>query len=451
VGDFNGDGKPDIAVANLDSTYASIMLGNGDGTFQPPVNYEVGNFTCTGISVGDFNGDGKTDLAVTTGDATLFILLGNGNGTFQSPFLYYLAGSARSVVVGDFNGDGKADLGVTGSYFNLLYGNGDGTFGAPVMYQSNITGGAYGIGAADFNGDGRTDVALAACCEDPGAAVMLGTFPAPTTTSLTSSPNPSHYGRTVNLTATVSPSTATGTVAFDRGANLLGTGILSNGIATLAVSTLAAGDHSLIAVYGGDPNDATSTSPAIAQIVDKAITATTLASSPNPSTFRQDVRLTATVSPSAATGTVTFYGGSNALGTVSVDAGTATLTLSTLSAGPHSLTAAYSGDANDTTSTSAALVQIVRDTTSTSLTSSPNPSNLNQAVTFSALVSPSSATGTVAFYRGSTSLGSGTLTNGKATLSVSTLSAGSHAITATYNGNSVDAPSTSTILTQVVK
>jgi hypothetical protein len=158
----------------------------------------------------------------------------------------------------------------------------------------------------------------------------------PTTTELVSSLNPSNYGQNVKLTATVSPPTATGKVTFNQGSTSLGTAAMSEGTATLSESTLAAGEYSLTAVYGGDPNNATSTSPVLAQVVNKDKTTLKLTSSPNPSTFRRNVALTATVSPSTATGKVTFYAGSNALGTASVSAGTATLTLSTLSAGPHS-------------------------------------------------------------------------------------------------------------------
>src|SRR5207245_522918 len=119
----------------------------------------------------------------------------------------------------------------------------------------------------------------------------------------------------VVLTVTVSPSTATGTVTFKDGLTSLGTGTLSGGTATLALSTLVAGSHSLTAVYGGDINDGGSTSPVLTQTVNPAATTTALTSSANPSIFAQNVVLTATVSPSTATGTVTFKDGSTSLGT----------------------------------------------------------------------------------------------------------------------------------------
>jgi len=163
VGDFNGDGKSDLAVADANSNTVSILLGNGDGTFQTAVNYAVGSWPSS-VAVGDFNGDGKADLAVADANSnTVSILLGNGDGTFQTAVNYAVGNGPVSVVVGDFNGDGKADLTVanvnTNSAVSVLLGNGNGTFQPAVNYPAGNLPASVAVG--DFNGDGRVDLAVA--------------------------------------------------------------------------------------------------------------------------------------------------------------------------------------------------------------------------------------------------------------------------------------------------
>jgi hypothetical protein len=187
-----------------------------------------------------------------------------------------------------------------------------------------------------------------------------------------------------------------------------------------------------------------------------AATSTALASNLNPSTVGQSVTFTATITGASPTGTVQFKDGATNLGAVVAVSGAATaqLTTSALTQGTHAITAVYSGDANNATSTSPVVDQVVNagaaGATTTALSSSVNPSLVGQSVTFTATVAGASPTGTVEFFDGATSLGSGALAGGAATLSTSSLTLGTHLITAVYGGDAGNGGSTSPIVSQSV-
>jgi len=174
VGDFNGDGKLDLATANLYGGSVSILLGNGDGTFQSHVDYPVGSEPFA-VAIGDFNGDGKLDLAVANdASSTVSILLGRGDGTFETHVDYATGLNPFSVAVGDFNGDGKLDLAVaneTSSTVSIFLGKGDGTFNTRVDYPTGFSP-TY-VAVADFNGDGKLDLAVANS-GDNTVSILLG-------------------------------------------------------------------------------------------------------------------------------------------------------------------------------------------------------------------------------------------------------------------------------------
>ena len=184
-------------------------------------------------------------------------------------------------------------------------------------------------------------------------------------TSLASSLNPSTYGQAVTFTATVSHTASpvpTGTVTFKDGSATLGTSTLdSSGIATLTTSTLAAASHTITAVYGGDANYLGSTSAALHQVVNKATTSSTVASSLNPSHHGQKVTFTATVTSTAGTptGFVEFMDGATLLSAGALSGGTAAFSTAVLTTGTHNITVAYIGSSNFAGSTSPILVQTV--------------------------------------------------------------------------------------------
>ena len=188
VADFNGDGKLDLAVVNTPSVYdtpgtVSILLGNGDGTFKAPVTYPAGN-SPFGLVAGDLTGDGKPDLVVTNGvgNGMYSVLLGNGDGSFQPPVTYNLPWlNSGNALLADFNHDKKLDLAILGNGgVCVLPGNGNGTFRSEICSLTPQIG-ENSLAAADLNNDGNLDLALTSF--DSGVVVMLGngdgTFQAP--------------------------------------------------------------------------------------------------------------------------------------------------------------------------------------------------------------------------------------------------------------------------------
>lgn len=281
-----------------------------------------------------------------------------------------------------------------------------------------------------------------------GGWCLTITTPAPTGTALTAAPNPSSHGQSVTLTATVTsngnPVTA-GSVEFTDGATSLGAAVPVNagGVATLTTSALAVGTHPITASYTGTDEFAES-SDDVSQVVNKRDTSTALTSSANPSQAGSSVTFTAVVTANGGAvnaGSVTFAVDGTDQATVAVDAnGAASFTTSALSVGSHAIEARYGGTANENVSDDD-LDQVVSALDSTTVVvSAPNPSVYGSAVTFTATVTTGGTpvtAGTVQFSENATPLGPPVALagDGTATFTTSTLTAGSHTITATFSGN----------------
>jgi hypothetical protein len=281
-----------------------------------------------------------------------------------------------------------------------------------------------------------------------------------TTTALISSNQSALEGKASTFTATVTTATgtATGTVNFLDNGTIVGTGSLNaQGVATLTISTLAVGNQSMTAVYLGDSNYTGSTSAPLLEVVSLAVPTVTLDGPISPVNAGVAIQLTGTILSAgvAPTGALTLRDGGTAIATQNaVASGSFSFSPSTLAVGTHTLTIAYAGDANNAPVTSNIFTVVVQQApTTTSLASSVNPQVVGQSVTFTASttsVSPN-VTGSISFQDGSTPLGSVSLNaSGTATFTTSSLTFGTHTITAVYSGDTNHAASASAAVSEQI-
>lgn len=273
--DLNGDGKPDLVVANDTTTgsgIVTVMLNKGDGTFPTQVTYPTAGVVPSCVIAVDMNRDGKLDLVVSNLDSgSVSVLLGKGNGIFGAAVAYPAVTYADSIAIADFNGDGSPDVVIANGNdggdigttvfgnVTVLLNNGDGTLRAPVTMYSTEGRNANSVAVAKLNSAANPDLVVANGCDgykdvcpSGGVAVFLGT-PDRTTTVLTSSANPSNPGQAVTFTASISATEGpipSGTVVqFYSDTKKVGTGTTLNGVAQFTTSSLAAGTHSIKASF----------------------------------------------------------------------------------------------------------------------------------------------------------------------------------------------------------
>jgi hypothetical protein len=440
--DFNGDGHPDLAIAN-NLGNVTVLLGNGSGSFTAaPGSPFAAASGATSVAVADFNGDGYPDLAVAnSGASNVTVLLGNGFGEFYPASSPFAAGSIPVwVAVADFNGDGHPDIAVADAGSNqvtVLLGNGLGGFTTAGSFTTGS--GPSFVAAADFNGDGHPDLAVVND-EDDTVTVLLGNgsggFTQPTGSPVRVGEIP--FGAAVgDINGDGYPDLA----VANQGGNV--TILLGNGLGgfTAAASAFTAGSAP-VTIAAGDFNQDGLPDLAVVNSGDNTVTVLLGASASTSSTlsttagstiaYGTSVPLNLTVSDSgpaftSPTGTATFYDGATSLGSASQSASPYTLSMSTFSVGRHSLSAQYSGDSRSLASTSNTLPLTV--------------TQASQTITFGALVNQTF--GAVPFTIMATASSGLPVTLTATTLSVCTYSAplvtiagaGTCSITASQAGN----------------
>lgn len=353
LADFNGDTKLDVAVTSNLSGATSILLGNGNGTFQSPSTFSTGQYPA-GIIATDLNGDAKQDLVIAVANSNaMFVLLGNGNGTFQTAVTYSVEAGPQFFRLSDLNGDGKVDTVVVNSNANtlsILRGNGNGTFQPAVT--TPVRFGSVNPLTADFDSDGKPDLAIIDNAVD-FVDVRLNS-PSPHTVNINAiagTPATVMVATFVDYDETKPASSFTAAINWGDGSGPTAGTVAANGPKNFNVTgthtyTLPGPYAVNIQIADDSSNFANVTSPATV----KGSTSTAVSSNANPSDFGQSVTFTATVTSGAGTpsATVQFKDNGSSLATPQTlnGSGVATFTTSTLTTGTHTITADYGGNAN---------------------------------------------------------------------------------------------------------
>jgi hypothetical protein len=451
----NASGTPSGIVTFLDNGTAigtGTVDSNGQATLTT-TGLGLGSNTITASYGGDAafgTSSGTTTVTVNKADTATALTSSVNPSTFGQSTTFTATVSVASPGSGFASGTVTFNDVTSGTPVSIGTGTINASTGQATLTVSTLSLGSHTISATYVPGAQGTFNASTS----PTITQVINK--SATTVTVSSSSTPSVFGQQLTFTAVVAATapgtgTPTGSVTFvdTTTGTTLGTSNLSSGTATLAVSSLAVGTHNIQANYAGDTNFAAG-SGSTTQLVNKSSTTTAVTASPTTPVFGQSVVLTATVAATAPgtgtpTGTVTFTDeNNNVLGTANLSAtGVGAITVSSLTVGGHTISANYGGDANYQTSGGTAPVTVSKASTTTQTTSNVNPSVFGQTVNFTALVaavSPGAGipAGTVTFVDTTTGITLGTANvdgTGHAVLGVSSLTVGTHTVTATYNGN----------------
>jgi hypothetical protein len=397
-----GNGGSGVAVggSSTGDTIGGAAAGAGNAIAHNGFTGVVVNGVGTlGITISQNAIDGNGTLGIDLGSDGVTPnhsggLVSGPNGLQNHPVLLSaLNSNLGSNPVTTITGrvDGAASTSYTVEFFASPTASPSG-FGQGLRFLGSATVTTDGSGSRPFAYNfyapytAPTGWSISATATDPGGNTSEFsndvTAQAFSMVSLAASPGAPTYGQPVTLTATVSPPEATGTVTFYDNGTAIGTGTLSGGVATFTTSALAVGAHALTAAYAGDPDDTPSTSAALNLTVGQGTTSVSVVANPNPALWGSSLTLTATVSPSTATGTVTFSDESGVLGTGTLSGGVATLLAGSVALGPggHQVTASYGGDASDAPATSPAVQFNVVYSLVVTNTNDSGPGSLRQAL-----------------------------------------------------------------------
>ncbi|OYV06635.1 MAG: hypothetical protein CFE26_05230, partial [Verrucomicrobiales bacterium VVV1] len=493
TGDFNGDGHSDVVGLVTSGTPRRLIFYPGNGAGGLGVGGETGVFLgppaaqSPVLQKGDFNGDGRDDLAILSNeDVTMH--LGTTSGVFRAVGvtkvgLVINSLNTRGVAAGDFNGDGSLDL-VVGPVLVLGDGLGGLRLAGSNLNSANTVanGGLYNVAQGDFNGDNIADAFYWKVSElrvSYGTTTLNaqqdGTWSHLTPPALIYNASAAGYAIAAASAGDVNGDGILDLVGLLRGAQDMGVTLLGNSDGTFQTPKLATrtrtsfetgyplfvgdvtgdGAADVFQINNGNPDREIMRLPG-----QPATTTTTLATTAGGTgLFGRVAPVSVTVAatdPAAAfaspLGSVSLKKGSTIVATSTRStAGTWTFTPVGLAVGSHTLTAQYDGDLRNAPSVSGSVtVNIVKAVAEIALTSSPSISQIGDTVTFSANISPVTS-GSISFFNGTTLLGTGTIdASGLATFTTTSLPAGSNTITASFAGNSDVNVALSSPLTQTV-